>query len=193
MQDLARSLPSKVLQRLSGALEPNEVVVWVGQPERWRYAKQGFVACSKIWGFWLLFVLGSSALRSSSEAEFVASFNDPAVLIGLVGLAWPLWMWRKAGSLAYVITDRRALQVDGDSWGRISSYAPDFLALGVERIDRDNGFGDLILGHVDDFESFDAKGRSLCFFRAISDPHRVEVLVRALVKAHSQPSGIWRP
>lgn len=189
----AHALPPALTSRLSDALQPGETVVWIGRPERWTYAKQGFAVCLKVWGFWLLFVLGSSAWRSSSQAEFVASLNDLAVLVGLLGLAWPLWMWRKAGSLAYAITDRRTLEVDGDPWGRISTYAPDDLALGVERIDRGNGFGDLIMGHVDEFETFDDKGRSLCRFIAIRDVHRVEALVRALVKAHSMPSGIGKP
>ena len=48
-----------------------------------------------------------------------ALFGIPFVIVGLGLLMSPFWMYLKARRTAYAITDRRALVIEPDLWGRI--------------------------------------------------------------------------
>lgn len=135
-----------------------------------------------------------------------ALFGVPFVLIGLGMMSAPYWLRprlrRAVERTLYVITDRRAIIFDGGYYGdsglatlmvgvirlsgkgtNIRSYAPDQLGQ-IQRIQRDDGSGDVIFGEV--LFTSETNGRQQITrsgFFSIPDVKKVEELLKALAES----------
>lgn len=142
--------------------------------------------------------------KLQSERLLFALFGVPFIAIGLAMLSSPYWMLRRlrraAARTVYVITDRRAIVFDsgyyGDSlmammltsgpfrfWGRglrIHSYPPDQLK-NIERIQRDDGTGDVLFGEqVFSHENHGRRHVLRSGFYSVTEVKRVEELLKSL-------------
>ena len=71
-------------------------------------------------------------------------FGLPFILIGIGLLSSPLWAYRNARKTVYVITDRRALLIQGSRSLTIRSFLPAQLSA-IYRKEKRDGSGDIIL------------------------------------------------
>jgi len=71
-------------------------------------------------------------------------FGVPFILVGFGMLSGPIWAYRKALKTVYVVTNRRAITLDGGRTVAIRSYPPDRLA-DVYRKERKDGTGDVLI------------------------------------------------
>lgn len=146
--DLMKMSP-ELQQKVMRELQPGEVVRWAGQPDPARFMKQGFL----LWLFfipWTAFSLfwmaGASGFRMPDFSSFTVLFplfGLPFLLIGVAGLASPLWFRLVARHTAYVISNQRAFSLAG--WRNVVmiSWWPEQLAQ-VTRTERADGSGDLV-------------------------------------------------
>ncbi len=187
------SLSHELQQRLRAELKPGESVAWVGQPNPGRYMKSGF----KLWFFfipWTAFSLfwmaGASRFqwpRFDGAWSLFPLFGLPFLLIGIAGLSSPLWLRRKAYSIVYAITDRRAISMEGTRSITVKSYLATDLG-SFERVQHQDGSGDLIL-HSEQYRDSDGDQRTRqSGFFAINDVRSVERLIEALI-SRTAPSA----
>ncbi len=177
------SLPDSMQRLVQGELAGGESVRWVGQPiprKSLSWASLFPVLFAIPWTgfslFWMAaaagvldgFLDGGAAKPVDPGRIFFALFGVPFVLVGLGMLSAPYWMRRRtrraAEKTVYVITDRRAIIVNGGYFGdsgvlglasglirsagdgmQISSYSPENIGQ-IHRIQREDGSGDLTFG-----------------------------------------------
>ena len=76
---------------------------------------------------------------------FFPLFGVPFILIGLAMLSSPLWSVRRASRTAYLITNKRAVVIDGGGRRTVRSITPDRFGDIVRREGR-SGRGDILFG-----------------------------------------------
>ncbi len=181
-------LPGDVAALLEAELQPGERITWVGQPIPGRFARGsiGIVLFGIPWtAFAIFWIAGASGFHLpdfSNGSELFPLFGVPFVLIGFGMLSSPYWMRRKAGRTAYVITDKRALILDGGSWRSttIRSFEPHRLG-DIRRVQNPDGSGDIIFERP--WASDGSKQTTDHGFLAIQDVKNVESLIRKLANA----------
>jgi hypothetical protein len=108
-------------------------------------------------------------------------FGVPFILIGLGMLSSPYWLARKAKNTCYILTDRRAIIVDGGVFGSrtIHSFQPERLTA-MSRTERKDGSGDLVF---EQFTTRQGSGHTTTRrgFIAIDNVRDVEELVNQMV------------
>ena len=96
-------------------------------------------------------------------------------------LSSPLWAHRKSLSTVYVITDRRAITIDGAWSTTIRSYLPEKLT-DIYRKEHKNGTGDVIISrHAWKDLDGDRQTQELGFLR-IPNAKSVETLLKELAE-----------
>lgn len=159
-------------------LAPGEKSFWVEMP------KPRFFTGSTIFAMlfaipWTGFALFWTFMASKSGSLLFPLFGLPFILVGLAMLSSPLWTYRKALKTVYVITNRRAIIIEGGWSLEIRSYTADQLGNLVRREHRD-GTGDVILETVHERGT---KGRVHTIergFFGISSAREVEQMLRVL-------------
>jgi hypothetical protein len=144
--DFGDPLPPEVEARVLGEIEPNEAIAWVGRPHRGRF----FLSMLPIFFFgvpWTAFSVCWIAMASRAPGGMgliFPLFGLPFVALGVGMLAAPFWAQRRAGQVAYVVTDRRVIFFEPNFPSgqkvvslRTGEFGP------LERIERDDGSGDL--------------------------------------------------
>lgn len=82
--------------------------------------------------------------RSDKGDDLFPLFGVPFLLIGTRMLPFPLWAYRNSLKTVYLITNRRAITIDG-AWSYTTrSYTPEKLADVFRREHRD-GTGDVVV------------------------------------------------
>lgn len=110
-------LPSPVAQAIQAELDPDEVLLWTGQPLSGKYAGGGWRVVP-FGAFFLTFAvfwtLGAAGVLSGDGLDGVFTWVFP--LWGLPFIASGLWMvlspwrfWRRSKKIGYAITSRRAI------------------------------------------------------------------------------------
>lgn len=113
-------------------------------------------------------------------------FFIPFIAIGLGTLATPFWMFLSARNTAYGISDRRVLIVT-QNWSRkVQSFFPKDLSE-IQRIERKNGTGDLILGRQITAQSESTPNFGMFRLSGIENVRTVEKIVRELAE-FNQPT-----
>jgi hypothetical protein len=210
------NLPENLTRLVNGELDKGERIRWLGQP----VPKSGLPKLALLPFFfaipWTLFALFWIVMASGlldqggfqlEPARLVfALFGVPFVLVGLAMMSSPWWMKRRvlkaAQQTVYVITDRRAIIVDGGYYGdtgltaglsgfarslgrgtSIRSYTPDQLGR-IERFQRDDGSGDVIFGEVVVTGQINAVPQlSRTGFLSVPDAKHVEETLKSLTES----------
>ncbi|HEY2156513.1 MAG TPA: hypothetical protein VGH33_12855 [Isosphaeraceae bacterium] len=146
--DFGDPLPPEVDARVLGEVETGESIVWVGRPRRGRF----FLSMLPVFVFgvpWTAFAVFWVAMASQAHAPGAMGiifplFGLPFVAIGAGMLAAPFWAQRRAGQVAYVVTDRRVIFFEPNfpSGQKVVSLRPGEFGP-LERVERDDGSGDL--------------------------------------------------
>ena len=170
------NLSYKLDNLLRDELKPGERLLWCGQPDPWRVARQriGLFLFGVIFLGIVLFgivrvnnldVSGLKDLAPDTFFFYVLCFS-PFIVIFLLLLLSPLWQVSKASKTVYAITSNRAIILEpkrsGSGFlttGRIlvqipkhnhsltlRSFTPNILH-DIERVQRANGSGDLLFAN----------------------------------------------
>ena len=178
-------LPKYLQARIQLELKPGEAVIWAGQPNPAKYMRQGFwlwlffIPWTAFALFWMAGAAGFKFPDFSRGQDLFPLFGIPFVLIGLGGLSSPYWLRRKAANIIYVITDQRALTLEGSRSYTARTYYPDQLR-NITRKEHPDGSGDLVLETARYKDSDGDAGKRENGFFAIAQVRRVEQLLEQL-------------
>ncbi len=181
------NLPLDVATLIGAELNPSERISWAGQPIPARFARRsiGAVLFGIPWtAFSIFWIAGASGFKLpdfSHGPGLFPLFGVPFLLIGFGMLSTPYWMRRKARRTAYVVTDQRALILDGSSWRSttVRSFEPHRLG-DIRRIQNPDGSGDLIFERTWASDNDGGRQSTDHGFLAIQDVKTVETLIREL-------------
>lgn len=191
------SLPFDLQRRLDDELDSGERLLWAGQPDPGRMARQGgcLVAFGIPWTLFAVFwtvmasgiggaVSGGFSGRSVGPGALFGLFGLPFIVIGIGLLTAPLWMARKAQRTVYAVTDKRAIILEGGFGGSFSvrSLAPPLLA-DRARNQRADGSGDLVFTRTRQTEwrstsDGPRSSTSVAGFYAVADVKAVDDLIQ---------------
>ena len=180
-------LESNTQRLLEGELKPGESLLWQSAPiarRHWRMALPVLIFAIPWTGFALFWM----PMAAKSGGVF-ALFGLPFVLIGAGLFCSPWWAARIARRTGYALTTDRAIIVTPAPFGggvSVRSFAPGDLA-DVERVQRSDGSGDLILARE---WVRGSKGRShekKIGFIGVPAVQNVQVRIDELVRAHRLP------
>lgn len=171
-------------------LEPDEKIVWCGQPIPSRFAKQSMpifffaVPWTAFAVFWIcaaaspLWAGGNQ--KPDSFSMLFPLFGLPFVLIGFGMLSAPWWAYRAAFRTCYVITTKRAILFTAimNKSVEIRSYSPNQLTHVSRKENLVTGIGDLILEEFEVKDSEGSKSLKSQGFIGIAHVREVERLLR---------------
>lgn len=191
-------LPDDVAHCVAGELRRSERVVWTGQPVPGLYARRGwpsfvfglmFAGGAVFWTAGAGYAIFQSELSNWVEMLFPA-FGLPFVLVGAAMMAAPHWYARKARRTVYVITDQRAILVEGNGYTRslsVRSFTPDQLRE-LRRDQRPDGRGNVVICRHWDRDSDGHPTATETGFFAIADVQVAEARLRELAaRAGAEP------
>jgi hypothetical protein len=180
--------PREVQSRVERELASGEKVEWMGQPIPRRLAKASWpiVVFGIPWTAFALFWTAGAAWGTSKTGVGLLNlfplFGIPFILVGLGMLSSPFWIKRAAKGTAYVITDRRAIVIQGGWRGTVNvrSFEPERL-VDLRRKEHADGSGDLVFTQDIRRDSDGDRHTTEVGFMAIADVKSVEEIVKALV------------
>jgi hypothetical protein len=119
-------------------------------------------------------------LREGLQPQHLfALFGIPFVLVGFGMLSSPLWVWQAARKTVYLITDKRAILIQGGGSTTIRSYLPDQL-MDIYRKERDDRTGDVVIS-IRRWKDSDGDNRSEEIgFLGVRNPREVENILNQL-------------
>lgn len=168
-------------------LEPGESVAWIDMPIPRLFAPASigtFLFAIPWTAFAIFWMYGASGFKIpdfKKDPDFFALFGIPFVLIGLGMLSSPLWAYRKALKTVYVITNKRAIIIEGGLSKTIRTYSPEKLH-DVHRKEYQDGSGDLVITYDAWRDSDgDRHTKELGFLR-IRNPKEVERMLKSLAE-----------
>lgn len=180
-------IPHPLRNLVEREIASDEQVVWMEMPSPRFFPPSAVVAI--LFGIpWTIFiaffffsVLTSGALGASGASIIFAMAGVPFLLIGLLMLSAPYWARKAALRTVYVITDRRAIIVEGMWSTTIRSYPPEKLH-NVFRRERANNLGDVIIAHNAWRDSDGDRRMEELGFRNIRNPQGVEAMLNQLAE-----------
>jgi hypothetical protein len=183
-------MPRELRKKIDNELQPGEFIRWVEQPipRFFTAASIGSILFGIPWtSFAIFWMCGASGfqlpdLREGLQPQHLFPlFGLPFVLIGFGMLSSPIWVWQAARKTVYLVTDKRAISIQGGSSTTIRSYLPDQLK-DIYRKERADGTGDVII-RIRLWKDSDGDQRSeeIGFF-GVRNPREVENMLRQLVE-----------
>lgn len=175
---------------IQAELQDGETIAWVGQPIASRFAWRTLpiVLFGIPWTafalFWTAGAAGFKIPEFKQGSDLFPLFGLPFILIGLGMLTAPYWMACKARRTAYVLTDRRAILLDGGFSTTIRSFGPERLR-DLRRIQRSDASGDLVFERTHHHDSDGGRCTTDHGFLAIPDVKAIEDLVRQLAESEA--------
>jgi hypothetical protein len=173
------SIPASLRDAIARELEPDEKVVWSGMPKPWCFNR------TTVHTF--LFGIAWTALTVTWMAGITAQDLIPRVAflffftIGILLLFSPLWAFRNSLKTVYVITDRRAITMDGGWTNTTRSYPAESLTE-IYRKEHRDGTGDIVfVRHITKDSDGDSRVEELGFLH-IPDVKSVEAQLKELAK-----------
>jgi hypothetical protein len=181
------SIPRQLQDKVKQELESGENIEWMDMPNPQFFtpaSTSSFLFAIPWTAFAIFWMCGASGFEMPDFTEgfdLFPLFGIPFVLIGFGMLSSPLWAYKKASKSVYVITNRRAIILDGGWSTTIRSYNPDKL-LNIYRKEKKDGTGDVII----DVRSWrgsegDRRTEALGFLR-ISNPKEIENKLKKLAE-----------
>jgi hypothetical protein len=170
-------IPSELADRVARELEPDEKLLWAGQPRLDLATRPAYLlvpfGCF-FTGFSLLWIVGAGLMTLG----LLAPCGLPFIAVGIGMLASPVWLRSMARKTIYAVTDRRAIVWQPGWFGRVAVQSFTAAGLGqMSRVERADGSGDLVFqvhttGYGDNTRT-ERRG-----FLAIDHVKEVEDLVR---------------
>lgn len=140
-----------------------------------------FVAWTLFSLFWMAQASGFRLPTLDGGLNQLPFFGLPFLLIGIGGLARPLWRRLEARSIVYAITTERAVTIEGTQTVKVRSFAGHDIS-SIERTEHEDGSGDLVLKTEQERDSDGVVSTSRYGFFGIESVRDVEKLVEKLVR-----------
>ncbi|MES2596325.1 MAG: hypothetical protein V4662_13355 [Verrucomicrobiota bacterium] len=186
-----RPIPRDLQSRIDLELESGERIQWMDMPiPRYftPYSTKAFIFAIP----WTAFALFWTYAAADFEMPDLRSFEDlfclfgvPFILIGIALFCTPFWAYHRALKTVYVITDHRAIILEGGRTAKFSSYPPEALTCIILREHKD-GTGDIIIsGEVSVDSDGDSSIKELGFFQ-IPSPKETRARLDQLAGKPSQ-------
>jgi len=183
------TIPQSLQDTIDRELERDERIEWLGMPKRIFFtpgATRAFLLAIP-WTAFALFWTAGAAGTATNMKEVPGLFSHfplfglPFILIGFGMLSSPIWAYYRGGKSVYVITDRRAITIDGGWSTTIRSYPPNELT-DISRKEKRDGSGDVIISrHTWCDSDGGAQSTELGFLR-VADVKDVERRLRGLAQ-----------
>jgi len=145
-------LPSPKLRELvSRELEPDEHLLWGGQPIPKFFTGASFAIVLFVipWTLISVFISCAALFDGRYSPLTVIFFGFPFVLIGLSMLSSPIMVYRNLENTVYAITNRRAIIIVRYFFStNIVSFEPNQLKE-LQRHEKTNGIGDVLFSELD--------------------------------------------
>ena len=106
-------------------------------------------------------------------------FFLPFIAVGIGTLTAPIWIYRSAKRTVYGITDKRVIIISHAWSKKVQSYSPRNVSE-FQRVERNDGSGDIIFGKRNVSESESNHGLGVFRLVGIPDVRNVEKLLRTL-------------
>jgi hypothetical protein len=188
------NIPADLRDLISRELERDERVVWSAMP-RPRYFSGPAVAAfffaipwTAFSVFWMASAAGFKIPQFNQGGDFFPLFGIPFFLIGIGMLSSPIWAYRKQLKTVYLITDRRAITIDGGRTSTIRSYQPENLKDIFRREHRD-GTGDVVITRNAWKDSDGDKHMQDLGFLRIENAKSVENMLKEIAEQSEQPKS----
>lgn len=168
-------------------MDPGERLLWAGcqNPSRALLPSIPLVLFGIPWTgfslFWIFMASGGFGQSSGGPGIIFSLFGLPFVLIGLLLLSSPYWIYRAAARTVCAISDRRLLIIRAGSTRKIQSYTARDIS-NLERREQPDGSGDLIFARryytSTDSDGFRSNNTQNIGFFGIPDVRNVERIIR---------------
>lgn len=185
-------IPPRLREIIDRELEPREVIQWIEQPIPQFFTAEsiGSVLFGIPWTafalFWTWGASGFGTLFTQGLTPIILFplFGVPFILVGFGMLSAPIWTRRQALQTVYLITDRRAISIEGGKTSTIRNYYPKQLQT-VYRQENKDGTGNVLITvrYWKDHDG-DQRKENIGFMR-IRNPQRVEKLLKALADSEN--------
>lgn len=183
-------LPQKLRKAVEKELEMGESIQWIEQPIA-RFFNASSVA-SVIFGipwtsfalFWTYGALGFELPQFTDGIQpqhLFALFGVPFILIGFVMLTSPFWAWQAARETVYLITNRRAIAIEGGWVTTIRSYLPHELGH-IYRQEKADGTGNIVIIKREWTDSDGDRMTEEIGLMSVRNPRETERILKQLAK-----------
>jgi hypothetical protein len=189
----SKDIPSDLQDLISRELDPHEKVVWNAMPKP-RYFSGGTgglfvlgIPWTAFSVFWIAAAAGFRMPQFNAGLDFVPLlFGIPFFLIGVLMLSAPWWAYGNQLKTVYLITDHRAITIDGIGTSTIRSYLPENLK-DIFRREHPDGTGDVIISRSAWKDSEGDKHMQDLGFLRIQNAKSVETMLKALAEQCDTP------
>ncbi|QDV41073.1 hypothetical protein Enr13x_09110 [Stieleria neptunia] len=184
---LDASIPLKLQEIVQRELDCDERVVWseMPKPKYFSGPALGMFLFAIPWTafsvFWMAGAAGFKIPQFNNGEDLFPLFGIPFFLIGIGMLSSPLWAYRNSLRTVYLITDRRAITIDGGMSYTIRSYTPEKLNDTFRREHKD-GTGDVIIFRNSWRDSDGDKQMQELGFLRIDDAKSIELMLKQLAE-----------
>lgn len=189
-------IPLQLQNLIARELERDEKVVWSAMPKPRYFAGPSAAAFlfaipwTAFSVFWMVGAAGFKIPQFDQGFDFFPLFGIPFVLIGIGMLSAPLWAYRNQLKTVYLVTDRRAITIDGGRSSTIRSYLPDDLK-DIFRREHKDGTGDVIITRKTWKDSDGDKQIQELGFLRVQNAKSVETMLRALAEQRGGGELQW--
>ncbi|MCX7920857.1 MAG: hypothetical protein N3B21_02350 [Clostridia bacterium] len=181
-------------QLVKDELEATEQLLWYEQPKAKIITAGGSVLCifgiafavfSLFWMTTLLEQQSQAMLAVSLMDKIFPFFSAPFLIIGVLLMLSPYWIYRRAKRTVYAITNSRCIIITAGRTKKVESYNTDTIG-NIEKVQYSNGFGDLTFAKEQYTMSGNDSGtevrmRSIGFYN-ICEVNKVEKILKAAVR-----------
>ena len=184
---LEPNIPIDLQELISRELDHDEKVVWSAMPKLRYFSgpSAGAFVFAIPWTafsiFWMAGAAGFKIPQFNQGFDFFPLFGIPFFLIGIGMLSSPLWAYRKQLKTVYLITDRRAITIDGGRSSTIRSYQPENLK-DIFRREHKDGTGDVIITRTAWKDSDGDKQMQELGFLRIQNAKAVETMLKKMAE-----------
>lgn len=191
------SIPFKLQEIVQRELDQDERVIWIAMPKPKYFSGPALgaflfaIPWTAFSVFWMAGAAGFKIPQFNNGADLFPLLGIPFFLIGIGMLSSPLWAYRNSLKTVYLITNRRAVTIDGGMSYTIRSYTADKLN-DIFRREHKDGTGDVIICRNSWRDSDGDKQMQELGFLRINDARFVESLLKEMAERgaeQAQPYG----
>ncbi len=188
-----QQIPRDLREKVDREIEPGEKIQWLDMPvphyfntkssRTFRFGL-GFIGFAIVWAAGTsAFLINSAFSEDGGMVTLFPYISIPLFLAGLAMLSSPLWTYKKSFRTVYVITERRALHVEGGRKTTISSYFPQHFG-DVFLREKKNGSGDVFFVRQKEIDSDGDERFEDIGFLGVREPQTVETLLSNMARSY---------